>query len=583
MKYYAVTEDPNELLHYGRLGMKWGQHIFVGPKSLAYRKAEGKLRSSSKTKSSSTKATSGKKSFIGKAKNAIKKSIVQHNIDKQKKQQAKYNNAVKKAQQRIAATEKMHDLDRLTSYEKSVDRAYKRDAFASKVAKKQERFNDRMDRKYIKNERKMDKYTQEAREGRLRYGKLSEDQVNRITERLATERAARQLGSTEKAKFRTRMKEAVQEGMLEGVKRGTAAGITEVAVAKVQNRLKNKRVLDKNNRQEAQRQKEANRIKNKRTRKEIREDLKQEAYEAQVESGAGLLARNRVLHPFTNNNAGKMLQQAEQRKKLNSQIAEYNMLYDRKGNLTRLGKKAQKAEDNKQKLDAEKTLKKRLYEAEAYENSETGKRLQNVENAARDRKFKLDQEYEEKKFIADESRNSRRTARQDAEKEAREERALLKQGEREYKYGYKSEGKNKGNKNGDQSVGSAGEYYRRTQVDHETVQQTKEKEARDKKFMDAERKRLTDYQERQDTEIKEWHKQIDKQIKDNERAFKNAQERARSRTAIAKQSSSKSLGSQYADSKDNTFDNLFQNYEDNKRVENARKNTSNKRKNRNKK
>ena len=38
MKYYAVTDDPNELLHYGRLGMKWGQHIFVGPKSLAYKR-----------------------------------------------------------------------------------------------------------------------------------------------------------------------------------------------------------------------------------------------------------------------------------------------------------------------------------------------------------------------------------------------------------------------------------------------------------------------------------------------------------------------------------------------------------------
>ena len=25
MKYYAVTDDPNELMHYGVKGMKWGQ------------------------------------------------------------------------------------------------------------------------------------------------------------------------------------------------------------------------------------------------------------------------------------------------------------------------------------------------------------------------------------------------------------------------------------------------------------------------------------------------------------------------------------------------------------------------------
>ena len=42
MKYYAVTEDPRELYHYGVKGMKWGQHIFgedPRPKSPAYKKA----------------------------------------------------------------------------------------------------------------------------------------------------------------------------------------------------------------------------------------------------------------------------------------------------------------------------------------------------------------------------------------------------------------------------------------------------------------------------------------------------------------------------------------------------------------
>ena len=583
MKYYAVTEDPNELLHYGRLGMKWGQHIFVGPKSLAYKRAEGKLKRSSSKSSSITKAKSSGRSVVGRARSALKKSMAQHDINRQKKQQEKYNNAVKKAQQRIAITEKMSNLDNLRSYERRGEHLYKMDQFAAKTAAKRERIAEKMDRKYARNERKMEKYTQEAREGRLRYGKLSNEQIDRIRDRLALENTARNLGGREKASYRRRLKEAIQEGTLQGITQGTAAGIREVAVAKVQNRLRNKAALEKKNRNEAKRQKEATRIKNKRTRKEIREDLKQEAYEAQVESGAGLRERSRILHPFTNNNAGKMLQQAEQRKKLNSQVAEYKMLYDSKDKLTKLGEKVQKAEDTKQRLEAEKALRKKLYETDAYENSETGKRLQNIEDEARARKFGVDQYYEEQKFIADESRNSRRSARQDAENEAREERKLLKQGEREYKYGYKSDGNNKGNKNGDQSGGSAGEYYRRTQVDHETIQQTKEKEARDKKFMDAERERLADYQERQDAEIKEWQKQIDQQIKDNERAFENAQERVRSRTAVAKQSSSKPLTSHYADSKDNTFNNSFPNYEEDKRVENARRNTSVRRRNRNKK
>ena len=55
MKYYAVTEDPRELYHYGVKGMKWGQHIF-GPepglkKSPAYKKALSKLRSSASSAS----------------------------------------------------------------------------------------------------------------------------------------------------------------------------------------------------------------------------------------------------------------------------------------------------------------------------------------------------------------------------------------------------------------------------------------------------------------------------------------------------------------------------------------------------
>jgi len=163
LKYYAVTDDPNELMHYGVKGMKWGQHIFGDkPKSPAYRRAASKLSASMRN-------------GIAKAKSNWK---------------AAHSPAVMRAKAKAKAFRKEQ-------------RAFRRD------------------------ERKMNKVIQRAREGRLRYGKLTDDQVRRVTERLALEQRARQLGSTEKPKFRTRMKEAIQEGMLQGTTRGGAAYIEE--------------------------------------------------------------------------------------------------------------------------------------------------------------------------------------------------------------------------------------------------------------------------------------------------------------------------------------------------------------------
>ena len=80
---------------------------------------------------------------------------------------------------------------------------------------------------FKKEQRFMNKAIQKAREGKLKYGKLTDDQVRRVTERLMLERNARQLGSTEKPRFRTRMKDAIQEGLLQGATRGGAAYIEE--------------------------------------------------------------------------------------------------------------------------------------------------------------------------------------------------------------------------------------------------------------------------------------------------------------------------------------------------------------------
>ena len=202
MKYYAVTEDPNELLHYGVKGMKWGQHIFGKERSPGYHRALGKLRSAAST---------------------IKKSRVQRSMVKEQKRQDKYAKAVAKAQQRIQLTENLHTLDQMKSYERGID---KRNNTLSKV----DRAAAKRERLYAKSEAKMDKYIQQAREGTLKYGKLSDDQVQRITSRLATEKSARALGNTEKT-WRQQKKEARRQGKLQGITRGTAAAMEEVARA----------------------------------------------------------------------------------------------------------------------------------------------------------------------------------------------------------------------------------------------------------------------------------------------------------------------------------------------------------------
>lgn len=356
MKYYAVADDPRELLHYGVKGMKWGEHLFgddLLPKSVSYKNAVKKLKANMASTQGSTKVpkTNGR---------IAKKNPVQKAITKTEKQQNKFNKAVAKTQSRMSTIEKMYNnvdkpkadsknfamaqkklqslnkqpkpikksapeqkLDSITkgnrntpknntpsysklskeannrnkilekwsqvdadkAYERNLDKAYKAELNAEKL-------QERLDRKYDKNEKHMQKYTQLAREGRLQYGKLSDDQIQRIGERLSVERNVRALGNTENPKFRVRLKQAKQEGILRGVAAGTASAITQVANAHVQNRLANKLTLDRNARQEAHRKHEANRIMSKRSKREIRQDLKNQAYEESVKQGKNIINRN---------------------------------------------------------------------------------------------------------------------------------------------------------------------------------------------------------------------------------------------------------------------------------------------------
>ena len=74
------------------------------------------------------------------------------------------------------------------------------------------------------------------------------DQTNTIYQATRAELTYANKRSSKVNQSLSNLKEATQEGVLAGVRGGIAAGMTEIAKAKVQNRLMNRRVLDKKNR-----------------------------------------------------------------------------------------------------------------------------------------------------------------------------------------------------------------------------------------------------------------------------------------------------------------------------------------------
>ena len=341
MKYYAVTEDPNELLHYGVKGMKWGQHLFgddLRPKSQGYKRAVSKLKA--------TVSKAGKSPF---------KTSEQRAIERQRKDQEKYNRAVKNTQKRIALTEKLSTIDTVNQNEKKALREAKR---TQKIAKQLEKIQNyqsasqvrmaRQEAKAAKNaykiDRKFDKVLQEAREGRLRYGKLNEEQIQRVQERLAFENSTRKLGGNEPMSWRMRKKEARREGKLEGIKKGTVASMEEVARAAtlvgIQG-IKNRLILNSKAKSEGKRERIKNAEKSKKTNKQIKREvdqaIKQEAYEAKARNGENAFIRNNllgrdekgnvVLLPGSSGNARYLKNIAEQKKL--AEIAESERKADR--------------------------------------------------------------------------------------------------------------------------------------------------------------------------------------------------------------------------------------------------------------
>lgn len=552
MKYYAVTDDPRELYHYGVKGMKWGQHIF-GPepglkKSDAYRKAQQKLKSLSAKATTVAKASSAKASKSVKSLGSpIKKSAAQASYNHRAKQQDRFNKSVARSEAKIAkmdakidryfenkpikdakrqlaistakqnmknafrvigstaaktseqisynvrrkqqeqynkAVEKANTRNRLADAMRSYDqdqKLYKQAERERKIEALQEKKADVMAdndlktlKKSVKVEKHMPKYYQQARTGMLPYGKLSDEQVERLQNRLALEWNTRRLGSTEKPTWREQKKMARREGYLQGITKGTAAAMEEVARAGVQYGIKNlanRKKLDNAAEQKAKREKQANRIKKQRTNKEIREDIKQDVYENRAKEGTAMFTKG------------------------------------------------------------------------------TAKKLREAEANQRLRQNAIDDANAERKFLMDEKHNAARTERQNRENEAREERALDRAAKMAYEYGTlltpetqngkgnnQQQGKNKGggqSKFTEADVPQLAAYYKQKYIDKETNQQKalrefNEQQAQAKEIIKQRNKdEKVRQKQKQKIEKEEFYKERERNTAEiNQRRAQEAKERA---------------------------------------------------------
>lgn len=166
MKYYAVTDDPNELMHYGIKGMKWG--VIRTDAQLGHPKKPAKPRST-KPKSDAYISASSKL-----------RKMMSSGIQKAQASWKEYNSPENKAI-----------------------------------------------RDYKRNERLFEKHVQLARQGRLKYKGISDSEVERITDRLYLENRARQQSGNEKQGFIRRLGESAGNGFIQGFGQGVSARTSE--------------------------------------------------------------------------------------------------------------------------------------------------------------------------------------------------------------------------------------------------------------------------------------------------------------------------------------------------------------------
>lgn len=170
MKYYAVTDDPRELMHYGIKGMKWG--VIRTPQQLGHLKETvSKLRGFPKkqTNSGNGPRSAAYTHAYNKLSEAMRKGI-----QKAESSWASYNSPSAKRARTLRKNEKLYQ-----------------------------------------------KHLELARKGKLKYKDVSDSEVDRITDRLAMERQSRQLSGTEQ-RFRSRLGAAIGAGIISGVGQAAA-------------------------------------------------------------------------------------------------------------------------------------------------------------------------------------------------------------------------------------------------------------------------------------------------------------------------------------------------------------------------
>ncbi len=348
MKYYAVTDDPRELFHYGVKGMKWGQHLFgddLKPKSSAYKRAASKLRASART---STQKMSSKQKATPK-----KMTVLQKAFNSRISQDERYQKAVQKSQKQTNTLNALYKQDQANAIQKDLDRQQKMVDLSRKMMQAQAKNDLKAMKKAYKAEKKMPKLMQEAREGRLRYGGLSEEQISRLQNRLSMEENARRLGGKEKASYRLRKKEARQEGKLEGIKRGTAAAMEEVAKAGTQYgiHLLNQAKLRSKAVGEGRNQRAKNRIVNKKTGRDLRREAREEAYKELIKDPDSALIQDRLGARIFTRKAARTLKGKEQKrlaeagKQLNDDIYRKWLLGGKNDNYESIKKRLEERDD----------------------------------------------------------------------------------------------------------------------------------------------------------------------------------------------------------------------------------------------
>lgn len=221
MKYYAVTDDPRELMHYGIKGMKWG--VIRTPQQLGHLKETvSKLRGFPKKQTNS--GNGPRSAAYTRAYNKLSEAM---------------RKGIKKAESSWAA-------------------------YNSPSAKRA--------RTLRKNEKLYQKHLELARKGKLKYKDVSDTEVDRITDRLAAERQSRQLSGTEQ-RFRSRLGAAISAGIISGAGQATA-NITSERLSR-RSKMKSARMQAEQNRElELEKNRQINKQQRKFEKKKREEDLK---------------------------------------------------------------------------------------------------------------------------------------------------------------------------------------------------------------------------------------------------------------------------------------------------------------------